>query len=161
MVDQMEQETNADVVEQNATEPQTGLVLETTIEPVVEIVVEPTTAVVETITEPTATVVEQVIQQTLVEPVAEPVVEAVAKPVQLIAEKMWSSIKDLDLQLFALPGQPTSKFFEPLFIEPELFLKHKTSTTAALIALEEALPKDLQLRTVDKYVVISKKVPRV
>jgi len=66
--------------------------------------------------------------------------EKQSKPQKTEADKIWEVIKDVTLDIFALPNQKVHDYFTPIAIEPsKLYLLHKVS--AALPALEESLMK--------------------
>lgn len=56
------------------------------------------------------------------------------------SDKIWNLIKDLTLEVFALPGQPLDKFVTRLLISEEV-VHLQLQATAILPALEEALQK--------------------
>jgi len=79
------------------------------------------------------------------------------------ADKIWEVIKDVNLDIFALPNQKVHDYFTPISIEPsKLYLLHKVSS--ALPALEESLVKryvegilstKYVVSTTAKYVVVN------
>lgn len=72
------------------------------------------------------------------------------------AGKIWSEIKDREIQMFALPGQRVSDYCKPTFVEPSrLYLL--TTASSTLPSLEEALSKEYVVELVDKYTVVSRK----
>jgi len=73
---------------------------------------------------------------------------------------IWESIKDLDLDLFALPGQKIAQFCSPVEVEPsKLYLKIKVSSV--LPALEMALSKKFAVERTERFVVVSRIVDAV
>jgi hypothetical protein len=78
-------------------------------------------------------------------------------PEKTQAEKIWDSIKDKPIEMFALPGQTPSKYCEPIKVEPtKLYLTFKVAVV--LPALEEAFKNVYNVDLMDKYIVISPKV---
>ena len=76
-----------------------------------------------------------------------------------VAGQLWQQVKGLDLNLFSLPDQLVSKYFHPLFVEADkVYLT--TTVSAAVAALEEVLPKDLEITSVVKYFILAKKVQK-
>lgn len=78
------------------------------------------------------------------------------------ADKIWEVIKNVTLDIFALPNQKVHDYFTPISVEPsKLYLQYKVS--AALPALEESLHKrhvegilsmKFVVSTTDRYVVV-------
>lgn len=73
------------------------------------------------------------------------------------AEKIWDTIKNVQLDMFALPDQTVSKYCTPIAVEPsKLYLTYK-GIGAVLPAMETALSKKYNVEVVDKYIVVSNK----
>lgn len=90
-----------------------------------------------------------------VQPV-EPVADTVAVPVKTQAEKMWDEIKDVRLEMFALPNQFVHTHYDPMIIDHQkLHLRLKTKATSVLTALEAALGRKYTVELVDKFVVVA------
>ncbi len=71
------------------------------------------------------------------------------------ADKIWTEIKDKNIQMFALPIQKVSDYCAPIPVEPtRLFLTYKVS--AVLPALEEALGQAFKIEQADKFLIVSK-----
>lgn len=71
-----------------------------------------------------------------------------------VAEKIWNSIKNEKLEMFALPKQLVNMYCEPINIEPtKLYLKF--TVPALLPALETALNDRYSVELVDKYICVS------
>ena len=78
------------------------------------------------------------------------------------ADEIWNHIKNIQLDMFALPNQTTAKYCEPITIEhTKLYLKYKAA--AVYPALEVALRKVYDVEMADKLIIISdkKKTPQV
>lgn len=72
------------------------------------------------------------------------------------AGKIWSEIKDREINMFALPNQKVNSYCKPVFVEPtKLYLL--TTASSVLPALEETLNKEFVVELVDKYTVVSRK----
>lgn len=72
------------------------------------------------------------------------------------AEKIWNEIKNKPLDMFALAGQTAEKFCKVVPIDTEkLFLTYTVS--AVIPAIEAVIGDKLQLETMDKFIVISRK----
>ena len=73
------------------------------------------------------------------------------------AGKIWQEIKDLEIEMFALPDQKVNKYCVPINIEPsKLYLR--ISATSVLPSLETACGKKFTVELVDKYVTVSRAV---
>lgn len=73
------------------------------------------------------------------------------------SSKIWEEIKDVELNLFGLPGQIVKEYCSVVNVEPsKLYLTSKVS--AVLPALEEALMKSYTVESQMKWIVISRKV---
>lgn len=72
-----------------------------------------------------------------------------------VPDRIWDEIKDLDMNLFAMP-QKVSKHFVPMQLSTDkLYLKYHNSAT--LPALEETIGDKYDIQTVDMYIVVSDK----
>lgn len=84
-----------------------------------------------------------------------------AKPASEFAEahKIWEEIKDLDLNMFSLPGQLVSFYFKEAFIEPKrLYLTLKANkATSTIAALEQLIDKKFEITQADKFTIVSRK----
>ncbi len=88
--------------------------------------------------------------------VAPAVAAPVAVPEKLESQKIWDEIKEVNLNMFALPGQTVEKYCTPYMIEPsKCYVTVKV--TAALVALEEALLKKFNIEVEGKFIVITRK----
>jgi hypothetical protein len=68
---------------------------------------------------------------------------------------IWSEIKNLPIEMFALPGQFVNMHVQPVLVEPsKLYLVSRASS--ALPAVETALGKKFVVEAVDKYIVVSR-----
>lgn len=73
------------------------------------------------------------------------------------AEKIWTEIKDRNIEMFALPNQKVKDHCVPVYIEPSrLYLRTKSS--AVLPSLEFSCGRDFMVELVDKYVSVSRSV---
>lgn len=71
------------------------------------------------------------------------------------ADKIWEDIKDIKLEMFALPNQYVNMFCKKVNIEPTKCYM-VASASATLPALEVALKDKYNVEQMDKYIVISK-----
>ena len=70
------------------------------------------------------------------------------------ADKIWASIKDVKVEMFALPNQTVGRYCDPIAIEPShCYLKF--TTEAILPALELALKDKYDVERTDKYIKVS------
>jgi hypothetical protein len=70
-----------------------------------------------------------------------------------IAQQIWQRLQNIELELFSIPNQFVSKYFQPLFVEHDrLYLT--TNVSAALATLELKLPKDLEMTSYGKYIIV-------
>ena len=68
---------------------------------------------------------------------------------------IWDNIKDVKLEIFALPNQLVSNYCTPIKIEPtKLYLT--TSASAVLPALETALKDRYVVEQLERYLCVSK-----
>lgn len=73
------------------------------------------------------------------------------------AEKMWSDIQNLTLDIFALPGQSVKDHCSPVSLDPnKCYLEVKSP--AVLPALESAVGNKYAVEKVDRFIVLSSKV---
>lgn len=73
------------------------------------------------------------------------------KKTQSSSDKIWSEIKDMTLDLFALPNQKVSMHTKRIEISPDVV--HLTlSSQAVLASLETALGKKYVVEAGEKYV---------
>lgn len=72
------------------------------------------------------------------------------------AEKIWQEVKNVQLDLFALPNQTIEKYCTPQYVEPSK-LYVTVSTGAVGPALEDALVKTYIVEYAGKFIVISRK----
>lgn len=78
------------------------------------------------------------------------------QPVQSEAEKFWNEIKNLKLEMFALPNQTVSTYYEFILVEPSrLYLKTLSKATSALTALELAIGPKYVVEQADRFVIIT------
>lgn len=100
--------------------------------------------------------------------VVKPEVKAEVKPVELKpvvkekteAEKIWEVIKNVQIDMFALPDQYVSKYCTPTVVEPSKLYVTFRGIGAVLPALEVALGKRYNVEAQDKFIVISNKVAK-
>jgi hypothetical protein len=86
----------------------------------------------------------------------EPVVNAVSVSTpQTEGEKIWSEIKDKEINMFSLPSQRVSDCCSPVLIDPSrCFLLFRASAT--LPALETAIGNKYECNIEHKYIVVSR-----
>lgn len=73
------------------------------------------------------------------------------------ADKIWSEIKDKKIEMFALPSQIVSQYFQPVLVEPsKLYLTINVSS--ALPALELALGDAFVVDRAERFVTVARKV---
>lgn len=76
-------------------------------------------------------------------------------PVKTDAELIWEEIKDLSIEMFALPGQTVALHCKPFLVEPsKLYLEAKS--TATLPSLEVAIGSKYVVSLVDRFIVVSR-----
>ncbi|HWZ23231.1 MAG TPA: hypothetical protein VNW06_11290, partial [Cytophagaceae bacterium] len=79
----------------------------------------------------------------------------VSKPLTR-ADEIWNHIKNVQLEMFALPNQTVSLYCQPIVVEPtKLYLKYKAA--AVYPALETALQKLYTVEMVNKLIIIADK----
>lgn len=72
-----------------------------------------------------------------------------------VAGDIWNEIKDLNIDMFALPSQSVQMHCHPVNIEPsKLYLVMNSSSVVA--ALESAIGEKYQVDLNDKFVVVSR-----
>ena len=85
-----------------------------------------------------------------------PVEKKAAVPVQTEAQKIWSEISGVELEMFSLPGQTVEKYCKPVTVEPTKL--YVTATVQAVFpALETALRKKFTVEMAQKFIVIARK----
>lgn len=68
--------------------------------------------------------------------------------------KIWQAIRELSIEMFALPNQIVSNYCKPVDVEPsKLYLI--ANAAALLPALELVLKGKYNVELVDKYIVVS------
>lgn len=73
------------------------------------------------------------------------------------AGKIWSEIKEKNINMFSLPNQTVSQYCQPKVVEPsKLYLI--ISVSAALPALEAAIGNKYSVELVNKYIVVSRTI---
>lgn len=83
------------------------------------------------------------------------VAEVVEKTVSE-ADKIWSEISNVPLEMFSLPDQTVSKYCKPVAIEPtKLYVT--ASVQAVVPALEAALGKRFTVEQAQKFIIIARK----
>jgi hypothetical protein len=71
------------------------------------------------------------------------------------SDKLWDSLKDKGLSMFALPEKPISDYCSRAIVEPnKLYLT--TTVPAFLPALEDFLGSAYSVELVDKYIVVTR-----
>lgn len=76
------------------------------------------------------------------------------------ADKIWESIKDLKIEMFALPNQTVSQYCKPVSIEPSKCYLVFTAS-AVLPALEEATKSKFAVDRAGKFITVSYPVPEL
>lgn len=73
-----------------------------------------------------------------------------------IADAIWNQIKDINLNLFALPDQTVAKYCTPIPVEPtKLYLTVKVSSV--LTALEDSLGKEFNFDAGGRFIIVTRK----
>lgn len=73
-----------------------------------------------------------------------------------VAQEIWTEIKDVNLNLFALPGQTVEMYCHMIPVEPSrLYMTIKVSSV--LTALEDALGKKFNFEVAGKFILVSRK----
>jgi hypothetical protein len=76
------------------------------------------------------------------------------KAVKTAAEKIWDEIKDLKIEMFALPDQRVHHYCKPVTIDPsKLFLI--ASAGSALPSLEAAIAPKYVVEKQDRFIVVT------
>jgi len=79
-------------------------------------------------------------------------------PVKNDADVMWDQIKDLPIEMFALPNQVVAMHCTPVPVDPtKLYLVLRSS--AVLPSLEESLKRNFTVEMVDKWAVVTRVRP--
>lgn len=85
--------------------------------------------------------------------------EVQVPPVKSTADKIWDDIKNVELEMFALPGQILSTYCSQVKVNPDkLYLEPKKNIGALLPTLENVLIKKYTVERVDRFIVVSHKV---
>jgi|SRR5579885_833155 len=76
------------------------------------------------------------------------------KPVKTAADKMWDDIKDLKIEMFALPDQKVHQYCKPVTIDPsKLFLV--ASAGSVLPSLEAAIAPRYVVEKQDRFLIVT------
>jgi hypothetical protein len=75
------------------------------------------------------------------------------------AQQIWNEIQNKQLELFALPAQLVSKYFTPVSVEPSRLYLDNKGVGATIPALETALGSKFAVELMDRFVVVSVRVP--
>ena len=79
--------------------------------------------------------------------------------IKLESEKIWDDIKDMKLEMFALPGQLVSNYYKPMVIDPnKLYLTPLTTASSVVSILNELINDKYHVEQIDRFVVISNKI---
>lgn len=82
--------------------------------------------------------------------------DAPPSPPMSEAKKLWEEIKDVQLNMFALPDQTVGQYCKFIQIEPvRCFVTIKVSSV--LTALEDALGSKYNIESAGKFVILSRK----
>lgn len=74
------------------------------------------------------------------------------------SDLIWQEIKDLPIEMFALPNQFVAQYCTPVPVDPtKLYLLLRTS--AVLPSLEVSVQKNFTVEMADKWAVVSRKPP--
>ena len=77
-----------------------------------------------------------------------------APVVKTVADTIWDEIKDLNIEMFALPDQRVHQYCKPVTIDPsKLFLL--TSAGSVLTALETAVSPKYVVERQERFVVVT------
>lgn len=72
------------------------------------------------------------------------------------SEKIWDEIKNVRLEIFALPNQFVHTYYKPMIIDPvKLHLTGLTKASSVLPALESALYPKYLIEQIDRFIVIT------
>lgn len=76
------------------------------------------------------------------------------KAVKTAAEKMWDEIKDVKIEMFALPDQRVHHYCKPVTVDPsKLFLI--ASAGSVLPSLEAAIAPKYVVEKQDRFIIVS------
>lgn len=71
------------------------------------------------------------------------------------ADKIWEEIKDLNIEMFALPNQQVHHYCKPVSVDPnKLFLL--TTAGSVLPSLEVALAPKFSVEKQDRFLIVSR-----
>lgn len=73
------------------------------------------------------------------------------------AGQIWNEIKDLSIEMFALPEQVVHMYCNPVIIDPSKLYLLMTSS-AVLPSLETAVGKKFNVELADKFVIVTRAV---
>lgn len=74
------------------------------------------------------------------------------------AEKIWDEIKNIKLEMFALPNQFVYLYYKPMTVDPNrLYLISLTKATSVLTFLENAVSEKYQIEQIDRFTVLTPK----
>lgn len=100
--------------------------------------------------------VEQVVVAALLPPEPPPAPPPPPSPQLTEAQKIWEDIRQVQLNMFALPGQTVEMYCKVYPIEPSrVYMTVKVS--AVLAALEDTLGKWYNFDTAGKFVLVTRK----
>lgn len=86
-----------------------------------------------------------------------PAEEAVKAP-PTDSDLIWQEIKNLPIEMFALPDQFVGQYCTPVPVDPtRLYLLLRTS--AVLPSLEESVKKNFTVEMADKWAIVSRRPP--
>lgn len=72
------------------------------------------------------------------------------------SEKIWDEIKNLKLEMFALPNQFVHTYYKPMIIDPsKLCLTALTKASSVLPALEIAISPKYKLEQIDRFIFVT------
>lgn len=87
----------------------------------------------------------------------EKIVSENSSEVSSAADEIWNDIKNLDINMFALPNQKVNDYCVPIMVEPsKLYLKVKTSSFIRI--LEDTISNKYNVVFDSAYLTVSKKV---
>ncbi len=82
--------------------------------------------------------------------------DVVTEAKQTEADKIWTEVSNVQLNMFALPGQTVSTYCTQVKIEPtKLYVT--ASVQAVVPALDAAIGKSFDIEVANKYIIISRK----
>lgn len=80
--------------------------------------------------------------------------EKVEEKVLTESDRVWDTLKDLSIEIFALPNQPLTQFCKRVQVEPSKC--YLTTTVPSLIStLETVLGPRFTVDKLDKYITVS------